>query len=139
MEAARNAIHKITNRQGHTTEVDERVLPAVTSETVKPHRHEETTQAIDREVHQDHYHTTVQPIAHKEVLPEKHHHVQAPTIEKEYKHDDGETQRRVSAELAQFKNTSTTTETSHSRTAAPTGKTFLLFIIQNSANMVSRW
>lgn len=32
-----------------------RVNPAVTSETVKPHRHEETTEAVDREVHQDHY------------------------------------------------------------------------------------
>lgn len=32
-----------------------RVNPAVTSETVKPHRHEETREAIDKEIHQDHY------------------------------------------------------------------------------------
>jgi len=120
MDAAKNAIHKITGRQGHTTEVDEYVAPAVTSETVKPHRHEETTTAVDKEVHQDHFHTTVQPVAHREVLPEKHQHVQAPAIEKEYKHDDGRTHERVAAELAQFKNTTQTTETSHSRTAAPT-------------------
>lgn len=62
MDAARAAIGKITGRTGHQTDVDETVNPAVTSETVKPHRHEETTEAVDREVHQDHYHTTVQPV-----------------------------------------------------------------------------
>jgi len=121
MEAARAAVHKITGRTGHRTEVDEVVNPAVTSEVVKPHRHEETVEAVDREVHQHHYHTTVQPIAHKEVLPEKHVHNMLPKVEREFRHDnEEETHRRVSTELGQFKNTSTTTHTTHSTAAAPT-------------------
>lgn len=121
MDAARAAIGKITSRKGHTTDVDEYVNPAVTSEVIKPHRHEEITEAIDREVHQDHYHTTVQPIAHTERLPEKHVHNLAPRIEKEFRHDnEDETHRRVSQELSQFRNTQTVTETTHTRQAAPT-------------------
>lgn len=50
MEAAKAAVNKITGRTGHRTDVDEVVNPAVTSETVKPHRHEEATEAVDREV-----------------------------------------------------------------------------------------
>lgn len=51
MESAKEAISKLTSRHGHTTEVDERVNPSVTSETVKPTRHENITEAVDREVH----------------------------------------------------------------------------------------
>lgn len=120
MEAARAAVHKITSRKGHTTDVDEYVNPAVTSETVKPHRHEETQEAIDREVHQDHYHTTVQPIAHKEVLPEKHTHNIIPQVHREFKHDnESETKERVARELGQFQHSSTTHQTTHSADAAP--------------------
>eukprot|EP00262_Sarcandra_glabra_P013348 TRINITY_DN3678_c0_g1_i1.p1 TRINITY_DN3678_c0_g1~~TRINITY_DN3678_c0_g1_i1.p1 ORF type:complete len:306 (+),score=26.89 TRINITY_DN3678_c0_g1_i1:88-918(+) len=120
MEAARNAVNKITGNRGHRTDVDEYVKPAVTSETIKPHRHEETTEAVDREVHQHHYHTTVQPLAHKERLPEKHTHNVAPQVEREYKHDnEADTHKRVSAELGRFQNTSTTRETTHSTEAAP--------------------
>lgn len=121
MEAARAAVSKFTSRHGHQTDVDEYVQPAVTSETVKPHRHEETTQAIDREVHQHHYHTTVQPISHQEVLPEKHTHNLLPQVHKEIHHDnESETHRRVSAELAQFRDSTTTAKTTHSVAAAPT-------------------
>jgi len=121
MEAARAAVKKITSRKGHTTDVDEYVNPAVVSETVKPHRHEETQEAIDREVHQDHYHTTVQPIAHKEQLPEKHTHNIIPQVHREFKHDnEAETKQRVAQELGQFQNTSTTHQTTHSSHAAPT-------------------
>lgn len=120
MEAARNAVHKLTNKTGHRTDVDEYVNPAVTSETVKPHRHEESTEAIDREVHQHHYHTTVQPISHEETLPEKHTHNLVPQVEREFKHDnEAETHRRVSAELGQFQNTSTTQQTTQSKATAP--------------------
>lgn len=125
MDAARAAISKITSRTGHRTDVDEVVNPAVVSETIKPHRHEETTEAIDREVHQDHYHTTIQPVQHREVLPEKHTHNLVPQIEKEFRHDnEDETRRTVSAELARFQNTSTTarTTTSHQQAAAVTGE-----------------
>lgn len=120
MEAARAAITKITSRTGHRTDVDEVVNPAVTSETIKPHRHEETTEAIDREVHQDHYHTTVQPIQHREVLPEKHTHNLIPQVQKEFRHDnEEETRRTVSTELARFQNTSVTAPTTTSHQHAP--------------------
>ncbi|KAK5072219.1 hypothetical protein LTR64_003999 [Lithohypha guttulata] len=119
MEAARAAVSKITSRTGHRTDVDEVVNPAVVQEVVKPHRHEETQEAIDREVHQHHYHTTVQPIAHREVAPEKHVHNVVPQIEREFRHDnEAETARRVSAELSQFKNTQTVTNTTTSTQAA---------------------
>lgn len=121
MDAARQAVSKLTSRTGHKTDVDEIVNPAVTSETIKPHRHEEVTEAVDREVHQDHYHTTVQPIQHREVIPEKHTHNLAPQIQKEFRHDnEDETRRTVSAELGRFQNTSTTHNTTHSQQAAPT-------------------
>lgn len=120
MEAARAAVGKITGRHGHRTDVDEVVNPAVTSETIKPHRHEETTEAIDREVHQHHYHTTVQPVQHQEVLPEKHSHNLIPQVEREVRHDnEQETSRRVQSELGQFKNTSVVHDTTHSTQAAP--------------------
>lgn len=120
MDAAKAAVGKITGRTGHRTDVDEFVNPAVTSETVKPHRHEETTEALDREVHQHHYHTTVQPISHTERVPEKHTHNLIPQVEREFKHDnEAETHRRVSAELGQFQDKSVTHETTHSTQAAP--------------------
>lgn len=120
MEAAKAAVSKITGRHGHHTEVDENVLPAVTSENVKPHRHEEATEAVDREVHQKHFHTTVQPVSHKEILPEKHAHNLAPQVDREFRHDnEADTQQRVRAELGQFKNTSTTHGTTHTQAAAP--------------------
>lgn len=96
MEAARAAVSKFTQSRGHHTDVDEVVNPAVVSETIKPHRHEEVQEAVDREVHQHHYHTTVQPIAHQETLPEKHAHNLLPTVEKTFRHDnEAETQKRV--------------------------------------------
>jgi hypothetical protein len=48
-----------TGKRGHTTDVTESVAPGVTSEYVKPTRHEELAETVDREVHQDHYHTTI--------------------------------------------------------------------------------
>lgn len=92
----------------------------MTQETVKPHRHEETTQAVDREVHQDHYHTTVQPLQHKEVLPEQHTHQQMPVQEREIHHGDTERVRSgVEAEAAKFANTSQTHQTTHTSSQAP--------------------
>ena len=121
MEAARAAVSKFTGNGGHKTSVDEVVNPAVTQETVRPHRHEETTQAVDREVHQHHYHTTVQPVKHNETLPEKHSHVQLPTEHKEFRHEnDDDTKHRVTSELGRFQNHSQTHETTHTQQAAPT-------------------
>ncbi|ETI28667.1 hypothetical protein G647_01118 [Cladophialophora carrionii CBS 160.54] len=121
MEAARAAVQKLTGNRGHHTSVEETVVPAVTHEAVKPHRHEEVTQAVDREVHQHHYHTTVQPLTHQERLPEKHTHNILPAEHREFHHDDeSATKERLAAEMANFKSHSTTHETVHTQAAAPT-------------------
>lgn len=120
MDAAKAAISKFTSNRGHHTTVEETVNPAVTSETVKPHRHEEATQAVDREVHQHHYHTTVQPLSHTERLPEKHTHNILPTEHREFRHDNEEhTHQKVSADLGRFKDSSRTEQTHHTQAAAP--------------------
>lgn len=56
----------------HDTEVRETFNPAVTKEVVIPKETEETTIAVDRELHQGHYQTRVQPIEDREVLEEEH-------------------------------------------------------------------
>jgi hypothetical protein len=120
MEKARAAVESITGKRGHSTDVTETVTPAVTSEHIKPTRHEEVQEAVDREVHQDHYHTTIQPVQHQEVLPEQHHHVMKDAINKELHHgNDHETRQRLEREAAQFKNTTHTHETRHTTAAAP--------------------
>lgn len=48
--------------------------PAVTKEVIIPKETEETTIAVDRELHQGHYQTRVQPIEDKEILDEEHRH-----------------------------------------------------------------
>ncbi|KAK5096791.1 hypothetical protein LTS08_007281 [Lithohypha guttulata] len=120
MDAARAAVSKITSHGGERTDVDEVVRPVVTEEVVKPHRHEETTEAVDKEIHQHHYHTTVQPLADKQVLPEQHVHNVAPQIERSFEHGNLEQDRaRAAAEMGQFQNTSTTLGTTQSTQAAP--------------------
>lgn len=69
MEKAKQAVSKFVSRDGkHDTTVDESIQKAVTEEHVRPHQHEDTTTAVDKEVHQDHHHTAVQPIEAKETL-----------------------------------------------------------------------
>lgn len=121
MESAKAAVSKFTGRHGHHTDVEELVNPAVTSETVKPTRHENITQAVDREVHQHHHHTTVQPLQHQEVLPEKHSHNMIPVEHREFHHDnENETKERLAREAAKFKDTTSTVETHHTQAALPT-------------------
>jgi len=121
MEAARAAVQKLTGNRGHHTSVEETVNPAVTHETVRPHRHEEATQAVDREVHQHHYHTTVQPLTHTEKLPEQHTHNILPTEHREFHHDNASaTKERLATEMANFRDQSTTEHTVHTQAAAPT-------------------
>jgi hypothetical protein len=121
MEAAKAAVAKITGSRGHHTSVEETVAPSVTHEAIKPHRHEEVTQAVDREVHQHHHHTTVQPLSHQERLPEKHTHNLLPTEHREYRHEDeSKTKAKLAAEMANFKNDTTVHETHHTQAAAPT-------------------
>lgn len=119
MDAAKAAISKFTSNKGHHTTVDETVHGGITNETVKPQRHEETTQAVDREVHQDHYHTTVQPLQDQQVLPEKHTHNQLPTENREYRHDDGHVKQQITADLGRFQDTQKVEQTRHSNTTAP--------------------
>lgn len=121
MESAKAAVSNLLRKAGHhDTTVDEIVQPAVTSETVKPTRHENVTQAVDREVHQDHYHTTVQPLQHQEVLPEKHVHNQVPVEEREFHHgNEAETSQRLAAEAAKFKDTTTTAATQQTQSDLP--------------------
>merc|ERR1711939_633712 len=121
MEAARAAVNKITGQRGHHTTVEESVGPAVTQETIKPHRHEEATQAVDREVHQHHYHTTVQPLQHQERLPEKHTHNILPAEEREFHHDNKQdTEQRLASEVGHFKDHKRVEQTHHTQAAAPT-------------------
>merc|ERR1712225_100001 len=121
MEAARAAVNKITGQRGHHTTVEESVNPAVVQETIKPHRHEEATQAVDREVHQHHYHTTVQPLQHQERLPEKHTHNILPAEEREFHHDNKQdTEQRLTSEMAHFKDHKRVEQTHHTQAAAPT-------------------
>ncbi|KAK5457228.1 hypothetical protein LTS15_005009 [Exophiala xenobiotica] len=121
MEAARAAVNKITGQRGHHTTVEESVGPAVTQETIKPIRHEEATQAIDREVHQHHYHTTVQPLQHQEKLPEKHTHNILPAEEREFHHDNArDTEQRLASEMAHFKDHRVVEQTRVTQAAAPT-------------------
>merc|ERR1711939_530479 len=113
--------NKITGQRGHHTTVEESVGPAVTQETIKPHRHEEATQAVDREVHQHHYHTTVQPLQHQERLPEKHTHNILPAEEREFHHDNKQdTEQRLTSEMAHFKDHKRVEQTHHTQAAAPT-------------------
>lgn len=120
MEAARRAVAEFTARKGHTTEVHETVRPAITLETVKPTRHEITTEAVDREVHQHHYHTTVQPLSHTETLPTKHTHNLIPIKHTTHHHGDLEaTKARVAAELAVFKNHSMRMPVTHTNATLP--------------------
>jgi hypothetical protein len=121
MDAAKAAISKFTSKRGHHTTVEENVQPAVTQETIKPHRHEEATQAVDREVHQHHYHTTVQPLTHQEQLSEKHTHNILPTERREFHHgNEQETKQRLETELGHFKDSSRIEETRYTTAAAPT-------------------
>lgn len=121
MDAAKAAIGKITSNRGHHTTVEESVNPAVTRETVRPHRHEEATQAVDREVHQHHYHTTVQPVQHKEHLPEKHTHNLLPAEHREFHHDnEHDTKEKLATHLGHFKDSSRTEQVHHTQNAAPT-------------------
>ena len=121
MEAAKAAVSKFTSNRGHHTTVEESVQPAVTRETIKPHRHEEATQAVDREVHQHHHHTTVQPLQHQEILPEKHVHNVLPTENREFHHgNEHETKQKLAADLGHFKDHSRTEQTHHTQAAAPT-------------------
>jgi len=120
MEKAREAVANFTARRGHDTTVDETVRPAVVKEEIKPTRHEEIQEAVDREVHQDHYHTTIQPLQAQEVLPEKHMHQMKGVVEKTYEHgDDRETRLRLEREAAQFKDSQIVHETRTTTAAAP--------------------
>lgn len=78
----------------HDTEVRETFNPAVTKEIVIPKETEETTIAVDRELHQGHYQTRVQPIEDREVLEEEHRHNVLPVENRVQRDVDDELVRR---------------------------------------------
>ncbi|KAJ4160568.1 hypothetical protein NW754_003687 [Fusarium falciforme] len=121
MEKAKQAVSSFLSNDGkHKTTVDEDVRPHVTEEHVRPHRHENVTTALDKEVHQEHHHTTIQPITHKETLPEQHHHNLIPVEHKTFHHgNEQETRATLDREAAKFRDTSETHSTTHSSTTAP--------------------
>ncbi|KAF5013830.1 hypothetical protein FDECE_187 [Fusarium decemcellulare] len=121
MDKAKQAVSSFLSHDGkHKTTVDEDVKPHVTEEHVRPHRHENVTTALDKEVHQEHHHTTIQPITHKETLPEQHHHNLIPVEHKTFHHgSEQETRATLEREAAKYKDTSETHSTTHSSTTAP--------------------
>lgn len=120
MQSAKQAANSVLGRSGQAnTDVDESVQPAVVNEVVKPSRHEETVQAIDKETHQHHYHTTVQPVTHGETRPEQHTHQVAPQVERSSRQNNPDEDRaRVDRELGAYQNTSKTLPASQSASAA---------------------
>lgn len=121
MDKAKAAVSDFMSKAGkHDTTVDETVAPAVTNETINKTHHENVTGAVDREVHQDHYHTTVQPIQHREVLPEQHTHRAAAVEHREHHHgDSAAVKQKLEQEAAQFRNTTTQGQTTHTHSEAP--------------------
>lgn len=121
MEHAKQAISSFISADGkHKTTVDEDVRSAVTDEHIHPHRHENLTTAIDKEIHQEHHHTVVQPIKHKETRPEHHTHNLLPVVHKVFHHDNEQALHdTLERDIAKYRNTSVTHETTHSTTTAP--------------------
>ncbi|EKG19598.1 hypothetical protein MPH_03462 [Macrophomina phaseolina MS6] len=121
MEKAKAAVSDFMAKAGkHDTTVHENVAPAVTHETVKPHRHEKVTTAVDKEIHQDHYHTSVQPVKDREVLPEQHHHNLESVQHRQFEHgNDHDVQERLKREAAQFSNSTETATAHETHSAAP--------------------
>jgi hypothetical protein len=122
MDKAKAAVTGFLSNNGkHNTVVHETVNPAVQNEHVTKTLHNETTTAIDREVHQDHHHTTVQPILHKEVLPEKHTHSMGEVEHRHITHgNEDHIKHKLEAEKLRFKNTMEIGKTEHTTSAAPT-------------------
>lgn len=121
MEKAKQAVRDfVPSGNKHRTTLDQDVRAAVTDEHVKPHRHENVTTALDKEIHQDHHHTVVQPVKHTETLPEQHHHNIVPVEHRSFEHgNERDVKATLERDAAQFKNKSVTHETTHSSTTAP--------------------
>lgn len=104
MDKVKEHLREFTSKAGQKdTTVHEAVAPAVTHETIKPHKHEEINTAIDKEVHQDHYHRTVQPVKDREVLPEQHDANIGSVQEREFDHrDTKQTKEALAAEQQRF-------------------------------------
>ena len=95
----------------HDTTIHETVAPAVQNETITRREHEQSTTAVDREVHQDHYHTSEQPVNHSEILPEQHHHKAAAVETRSFEHDSpDQVKRGLEDERARYQDTQTRAE-----------------------------
>lgn len=105
MDAAKQAVSEFIRKNGHhDTTVHERVLPAVTHQTITRTEHEEIEVAIDKESHIDHFHHTLLPITDSETLEVQHRANVLPVENSHFEHDDrDEVQRRVAAEAAKYR------------------------------------
>ncbi|KAI9705574.1 MAG: hypothetical protein M1836_006330 [Candelina mexicana] len=121
MDKAKAAVSEFMHKAGHhDTTVHEKVAPAVVNENVLKTRHDETTTAIDREIHQDHYHTSVQPVKDREIQPERHEHRMAGVETRHVDHGDSAAiAARLEQERAQFKDHREVRE-KHTEAVAPT-------------------
>lgn len=105
------------------TEIHEIVKPAITKEIVIEENREQTTTAINRELHQDHYQTRIQPIVDRKVLAEEHVHRSMPVEYKEHKHkNEAEIRRALEEEHSRFKSTREVLPTKHT---VETGETIV--------------
>jgi len=122
MDKAKAAVSDFMSKAGkHDTTVHENVAPAVTHETVNPHRHENVTTAVDKEVHQDHYHHSVQPVHDREVLPEQHSHQLGSVEHRKFEHgNQSDVAARREQEAAQFNDKSTVGATRETQAVNPT-------------------
>ncbi|KAH0610618.1 uncharacterized protein H6S33_012145 [Morchella sextelata] len=122
MQSMKNAAKEFISRdKKHDTEVREAFNPAVTKEVIIPKETEETTIAVDRELHQRHYQTRVQPIEDKEVLPEEHRHQVMPVETRVTKDvDEDLVRRRLEEEKLKFKSTREVLPVEHTNIAGAT-------------------
>ncbi|CAF9929467.1 MAG: hypothetical protein GOMPHAMPRED_005413 [Gomphillus americanus] len=122
MDAAKEAISKLTSHHGHhTTEVHEHYQPAVTHEHVSRTREHEGTTVLDKEIHQDHHHTTVLPVKDQEILPTEHSHKLAAAQHSEHHHGDHRgIHDKIATEVASFKDRREVGDVETSKVVAPT-------------------
>lgn len=121
MDKAKHAVSDFMAKKGNKdTVVDQDQRAAITEEHVRPERHEETTTAVNKEIHQDHHQTIVQPINHTEKLAEKHTHNAVPVQHKHFEHDKAENTRAlIDDDAAKYRNSSVKHDTINTTTKAP--------------------
>lgn len=115
----RTAVGKDTRIPVHRT-VDKEMRNPVTHEVIRPHQHEEVTPVINREIHKEEHQTKIQPIKSMETLPDQHARKVLPVENKAFVHgNEREARGTLDQDTAEYKDTSVTSQTEHSRSMAP--------------------